>query len=38
MESFEIQLTDTIYTIEPQENGTFHVMDGEGKVTPLDQF
>lgn len=32
MENFEVQLVDKIYTIEPQENGTFRVMDGEEKV------
>ncbi|MFD0942085.1 hypothetical protein [Pedobacter boryungensis] len=32
MESFEIQLIDKTYTIEPQENGTFRVMDGEQKI------
>ena len=32
MENFEIQLVDTTYTIEPQENGTFRVLEGEQKI------
>jgi hypothetical protein len=32
MENFEIQLTGKTYGIEPQENGTFRVMEGEEKI------
>jgi len=32
MEAFEVQLLDKTYGIEPQENGTFRVMDGEEKI------
>jgi hypothetical protein len=32
MENFEVQLTGANYRIEPQENGTFRVMEGEQKV------
>jgi hypothetical protein len=32
MKNFEIQLTGKIYGIEPQENGTFRVMEGEQKL------
>jgi hypothetical protein len=32
MEQFEIQLLDVTYTIEPQDNGTFRILEGEEKV------
>jgi len=32
MENFEIQLTGITYQIEPQENGTFRIMEGEEKL------
>lgn len=32
MQTFEIQLPDKTYMIEPQENGTFRVLDGEEKI------
>ena len=32
MENFEVQLTGITYIIEPQENGTFRVMEGENKI------
>lgn len=32
MESFDIQLLESHLHIEPQENGTYRVMDGEKKL------
>lgn len=32
MQPFEVQLPDKTYQIEPQENGTFRVLDGEEKI------
>lgn len=32
METFEIQLTNQTYIVEPQENGTFRLLDGEEKI------
>ena len=32
MEQFDIQLLDKTYGIEPQENGTFRIFDGEEKI------
>lgn len=32
MEKFNVQLPDATYTIDPQENGTFRVFDGEEKI------
>ncbi|RZK55160.1 MAG: hypothetical protein EOO91_14630 [Pedobacter sp.] len=32
MQSFEIQLLADNYTVEPQENGTFRILDGEEKL------
>lgn len=32
MKSFEIQLPGSHLTIEPQENGTYRVMEGENKL------
>lgn len=32
MENFSVQLLDKSYQVEPQENGTFRVMDGEEKI------
>lgn len=32
MENFEIQLLDKTYSILPQENGTFRVMEGAQKI------
>lgn len=32
MESFEIQLLESKLTIEPQDNGTYRVMEGEKKL------
>ncbi|MES2828821.1 MAG: hypothetical protein V4687_11715 [Bacteroidota bacterium] len=32
MQSFEIQLLESKLTIEPQENGTYRIMEGEEKV------
>jgi hypothetical protein len=32
MEQFTIQLLDKSYGIEPQENGTFRIFDGEEKI------
>jgi len=32
MENFNIQLLDKTYGIEPQENGTFRVVEGEDKI------
>jgi len=31
-QTFEIQLADKTYTIEPQENGTFRVLNEEDKI------
>ena len=32
MEKFEVQLVGRIYTIDPQDNGTIRVLDGQEKV------
>lgn len=32
MEAFTVQLLDKQYEIEPQENGTFRIVDGEEKI------
>lgn len=32
MENFSIQLLDQTYQIEPQENGTFRIFEGEEKI------
>ena len=32
MQSFEIQLPDSTLKIEPQENGTYRILDGEEKI------
>ncbi|TDQ08422.1 hypothetical protein [Pedobacter metabolipauper] len=32
MKSFDIQLPESLLTIEPQENGTYRVMEGENKL------
>ena len=32
MNSFEIQLLESHLTIEPQDNGTYRVMEGENKL------
>jgi len=32
MEDFEIQLLDTTYTIQPQQDGSFRVMEGEEQL------
>lgn len=32
MENYTVQLTDKSYIIEPQENGTFRILDGEEKI------
>ena len=32
MKSFDIQLPDSLLTIEPQENGTYRILDGEEKI------
>lgn len=32
MEPFEIQLLDDRFTIEPQENGLYRIMEGENKL------
>jgi len=32
MEQFTIQLLDKTYGVEPQENGTFRIFDGEEKI------
>ncbi|WP_316771505.1 hypothetical protein [Pedobacter frigiditerrae] len=32
MQSFEIQIVENKYTVEPQENGTFRILDGEEKL------
>ena len=32
MENFNIQLLDKNYTIEPQENGTYRIVEGEEKI------
>lgn len=32
MESFEIQLLEDRFQIEPQENGVYRIMDGEEKI------
>lgn len=32
MESFEIQLLQDRFTIEPQENGLYRIMEGENKL------
>ena len=32
METFEIQLVNDKFIIEPQENGTYRIMDGEQKL------
>lgn len=32
MKSFDIQLLESHLTIEPQENGTYRVMEGENKL------
>lgn len=32
MENFSIQLIDQTYQIEPQENGTFRIFEGEEKI------
>lgn len=32
MENFEIQLQEQRYTIEPQNNGLYRIMDGEEKI------
>ena len=32
MEKFTVQVADKTYAIEPQENGTFRVFDGEEKI------
>lgn len=32
MQSFDIQLLESKLTIEPQVNGTYRVMEGEGKL------
>jgi len=32
MQSFDIQLPESNLTIEPQENGTYRVMEGEEKL------
>ncbi|MFC4210167.1 hypothetical protein ACFOWA_03170 [Pedobacter lithocola] len=32
MESFNITVNNTEYLIEPQDNGTYRIMDGEEKI------
>ncbi|RZJ80591.1 MAG: hypothetical protein EOO47_07065 [Flavobacterium sp.] len=32
MEKFSIQLVEQTFLIEPQENGTFRIFDGEEKI------
>ncbi|MEJ2880975.1 hypothetical protein [Pedobacter sp. GR22-6] len=32
MESFEIQLLEDRFLIEPQDNGLYRIMDGENKI------
>ena len=32
MEAFNIQLLDKTYGVEPQENGTFRLIEGEEKI------
>ena len=32
MENFNVQLLEKNYTIEPQENGTFRIFEGEEKI------
>ncbi|MES2454820.1 MAG: hypothetical protein V4594_04755 [Bacteroidota bacterium] len=32
MESFDIQLLEDSFTIEPQENGLYRIMEGENKI------
>lgn len=32
MEKFNIQLVEQTFLIEPQENGTFRIFDGEEKI------
>jgi len=32
MQSFDIQLVESKLTIEPQDNGTYRVMEGEEKI------
>ncbi|WP_448103486.1 hypothetical protein [Pedobacter panaciterrae] len=32
MTSFDIQLLESLLTIEPQDNGTYRVMEGENKL------
>lgn len=32
MESFQIQLLEDQFTIEPQENGLYRIMEGENKI------
>lgn len=32
MENFSIQLIDQTYQIQPQENGTFRIFEGEEKI------
>lgn len=32
MESFEIQLSENLFKIEPLENGLYRIMEGENKV------
>lgn len=32
MKSFEIQLPESQLTIEPQENGTYRILEGEEKI------
>jgi len=32
IQAFDIQLPTNTYTVEPQDNGTFRLMDGEEKI------
>lgn len=32
MQAFDVQLLDKSYAVEPQENGTFRILEGEKKI------
>ena len=32
MQSFEVQLLENRYTIEPQENGIYRILEGENRI------